>query len=39
MKLGVYGAISMISDLQIDLVPLVVGMKNWTIHRNHRENE
>jgi len=28
MKLGFYGAISMISDLQIDLVPLVVGMKN-----------
>jgi len=28
MKLGVFGATGMISDLQIDVVPLVVGMKN-----------
>jgi len=39
MKLGVYSATGMTSDLQTDRIPLVVGSKYWSIHGDDRENE
>jgi len=38
MKLGVYGAISVTSDLQTDVVASIVGIENGSLFGNDQED-